>query len=136
MMNPSFYDIALYMQSAGFGVVGENIFGGEFGTDGSNDIDAQILVLTTTELFAIKEQAESVSAQFIVRGEKRQPQLSVSQKAREIIEHFNGITSNIEMNGFCYTEFDFESGSYIGRDEQERPVYSINFSTFRNSIGA
>ena len=134
-MNPAYYDVANYLASKGFGVVGGAIFGGEFGSSGDSDIDAQILVKDGISApFTIKDQAEDLTVQILVRGEKRESQLTLHTRAMAIYNHFVSYYGLINMGGTCYTDFEPENFAYIGRDDQERPLYTMNFQTYRNPI--
>ena len=127
-MNPLYYDIAFFLQSNGFGTLGSDLFGGEWGSP-----DKQTLVLegvaTPTDLKNLYEQP---SVQILVRGDKLEPDYKVYQRAYEIRKFMLSQSENVNVNG-CVLK-GFEEGSNIaplGKDQNERFIYSMNFTTYR-----
>lgn len=139
MKNPAYYDLCFYLQENGLGTLGSDLFGGEWGVTYNNteqnDIDRQVLVLggvaTPSDL---KDLYENVSIQILVRGAKNEPDYQVGQRAYTISKFLLSQPESICMNGVGYK--GFEEGTPVaplGKDENERFVYSMNFTTYRNA---
>lgn len=130
-MNPIYYDIALFLQANGFGTLGTDLFGGEWG-----DVDAQTLVLegvaTPTDL---KDVYENPSVQILVRGNVNEQDYLVYRKAYALHKFMLSLPENVDANGTCYK--GFEEGSNLaplGKDENQRFTYSMNYYTWRNPL--
>lgn len=137
--NPVYADVMVLLSDNGFGVVGDVIFGGEWGTTTGNiDIDEQILVLDGVGVPSdLKDLFEQPSVQILVRGATRgmpdSAEIEVYSRAKQISNFLLSQPETIDINGNCYT--GFEEGSNIaplGKDENERFTYSMNFTTYRN----
>ena len=127
--NPVYYDLALHLDQSEKGSLGQDLFGGEWGP-----VSRQILILegvgTPSDL---KSLFEAPGVQVLVRGEKRERDVDVYRRAKNIRDFILGIPDRTEINGTCYTGFEEASNlAALGKDEEERFVYSMNFNTFRN----
>jgi len=130
--NAIHFDIATLLNDNTFGVLGTDLFGGEWGIG----FDAQTLVLdgvgTPSDL---KEVYEQPSVQIIVRGEKNQAAHIVYSSAKAISDFLLSQSECVTINTTVYK--GFEQGSNIaalGKDENERHSYSMNFYTYRNAF--
>jgi hypothetical protein len=128
-MNATYYDVAQLLEDNGFGLLGADIFGGEWG-----EPDKQILCLegvgTPSDIKALYEQT---SVQILVRGEKRARDHDTYTVARAVSLFLLGLSECVAVNGTDYK--GFEEGSNIaplGQDTNERFMYSMNFYTYRN----
>lgn len=130
-MNPIYVDAVLFLQSNGFGSLGSDLFGGEWG----ETVDKQILCLNGISTPAdLKDLYEPQSLQILVRGDKLERDLDVYSRAYDIRKFLLSRPENINMNGTCYK--GLEEGSNLaplGKDENQRFIYSMNFTTFRNA---
>lgn len=133
--NPAYADVMTLISDNALGVIGETLFGGEWGTkSGDVDIDEQVMVLegpgTPSD---IKEMYENPAIQILVRGIKRGRDIDVYSKAKAVSDLLLLTVDGFEINGTCYTGFEETSNiAQLGKDSNERFVYSMNFSTFRN----
>ena len=130
-MNPIYVDAAFFLQANGFGSLGTDLFGGEWG----EVKDKQILCLNGIATPAdLKDLYEPQSLQILVRGDKLERDMDVYKRAYDIRKFFLSQPECIEMNGTPYKGFE-ENASVapLGKDESQRFIYSMNFSTFRNS---
>jgi hypothetical protein len=130
-MNAIHYDIAWLLSSNGIGQLGEDLFGGEWG-----QTDKQVLVLdgvgTPSEL---KTQYEQPSVQILVRGDRNEASHLVYEKAKQVSDFLLSLDSNVAVNSANYKGFEQETNiAQLGKDENERFVYSMNFSTYRDAF--
>lgn len=131
-MNPTYADTATLLSLNGFGAMGTDIFGGEWGSP-----DKQILCLEGVGVPSdLKDIYEQPSVQILVRGTKSgtgSRDIDVYTAAKAISDFLLQQLEHVEISGTCY--LGFEQGSNIaplGKDENERFVYSLNFMTYRN----
>jgi hypothetical protein len=129
--NAIHYDVATLLNDNALGTLGTDLFGGEWGTP-----DAQTLVLdgagTPSDL---KELYEQPSVQILVRGERQEAAHMVYTKAKVISDFLLSQSECVTINATDYK--GFEQGSNIaalGKDENERHIYSMNFYTWRNAF--
>ena len=130
-MNPVYYDVAFYLDANGFGTLGTDLFGGEWG-----QVDKQILVLggagTPSELKSLYEMPD---IQILVRGNKSESDRHVYAIAKGVSDLLLSALDNVDINGTCYTGFEPSSNiAPLGKDENERFIYSMNFTTYRNAF--
>ena len=126
---PVYYHVAFFLSINGFGALGEDIFGGQWGP-----VDEQVLVLNGVGVAADpKELYENPGLQIIVRGKKGLADHEVYTRAKSISDFLLAQLDNVEISGVCYTGFEESSNiANLGKDDNERFVYSMNFTTFRN----
>lgn len=126
---PVYYHVAFFLSINGFGTLGETIFGGKWGKP-----DEQVLVLNGVGSPADpKETYENPGLQIIVRGKKGLADHEVYTTAKAISDFLLAQLDNVEISGVCYTGFEESSNiANLGKDENERFMYSMNFTTFRN----
>jgi hypothetical protein len=132
---PTYADVMTLLSDNSLGVIGEDLFGGEWGTKTLNtDIDEQVLVIegvgTPSEL---KDLYEQPSVQILVRGPKAGADIDVYQRAKRISNFLLSQSECTEINGKIYKGFEEGSNlAALGKDENQRFIYSMNFFTFRN----
>ena len=129
-MNPVYYDVAFHLQSNGFGTLGDDLFGGEWG-----DSDKQILVIDGAGIPSpLKDSYEQPSVQILVRGNKLEPDYQVYRAAKLIYDFMVSLPETVELNGTCYKGMEIGSNlAPLGKDENQRFIYSMNFTTWRNA---
>ena len=130
-MNSVSFDILTLLQSQGFGTIGTNMFGNELGT-----VDAQILVSDTGAYDSqLHELYENPTFQIIVRGNKKESNLTSYNKIRAIYEYLNtqGLTTINSQEYELFKSFGGING--LGRDDNDRYVWSCNFMTYRKIKG-
>ena len=125
---PTYYLVASLLSQNGFGSLRTDIFGGEWGR-----CDEQILVIEGIGTPADpKELYENPSVQILVRGDKRQASHEVYATAKNISDFMLTLPDSVDIDGVCYTGFEEASNiAQLGKDDNERFIYSMNFSTFR-----
>ena len=107
------------------GTVGTDLFAMEWG-----DEDEQTLILDTGGLpSALKEQYEQPTFQVLTRGAKKADANTSYQASRSVYEL---LIAQPTAGGLM--EFEPTGGppELIGRDENDRMIYSCNYYTFRN----
>lgn len=130
-------DIRTILNDAAKGASGTDLFSFQWGFGASGDeIDKQILVTHTDDTIAmIKDEYENPNFNIMVRGETQEGAKSVHDRARDIYEFLIQEKRQI-INGTEYIEFAPIAGLQpLGKDANNRFVFSMNFFTFRNSIG-
>jgi len=130
--NPTYFDVMTLLGDNGFGDIGTDLFGGEWGAP-----DSQVLVLEGPGSPSDhKDIYEQPSVQILVRGPKTgtdRRDIDVYARAKAISDFMLSQLECTEINGVKY--LGFEEGSNIaplGKDINERFVYSMNFFTWRN----
>ncbi len=126
---PTYFDVFTLLSDNGFGVIGVDLFGGEWGA-----VDEQILVLEGVGTPVIlKTEYENPGVQILVRGVPRGRDKDVYAKAKPISDFLLNLPADTLVNNICYAGFEETSNiAPLGKDENERFIYSMNFSTFRN----
>lgn len=129
-MNPVYYDVAFHLQSNGFGILGDDLFGGEWGKS-----DKQILVIDGTGTPSpLKDTYEQPSVQILVRGSKLESDYQVYRSAKLIYDFMVSLPETVELNGTCYKGMEIGSNlAPLGKDENQRFIYSMNFITWRSA---
>ena len=118
--------------------IGVNLFGNEFGHLNGAEIDKQILIVDTEGIDSdLKQLYEQPSFQIIARGGKDDDQLSLYEQLREIHEYLIQLPESVQINGCGYAGFE-PVGNIVplGRDDNKRFMYSVNYYTYRNTFGA
>jgi hypothetical protein len=137
-MNPVYVDAAFKLQSEfSFSdgsklVLGESLFGGEWGVD----IDMQVMLLDGVPAPSdLKDLFENVNLQVLVRGEKLEEDRKVYGRAYEVMRFFLNLPENTDLNGCIYKGFEQDSGLLqLGKDDNDRFTYSFNLSTQRGVL--
>lgn len=130
-MNAFYYDVATLLDDGLVALtLGTNLFGGEWDAGKQSQTLCIEGVGTPSDL---KDMYEQPSVQILVRGEKKQPDYQVYNQAKEISDFLLSQSECVTINTTDYK--GFEEGSTIaplGKDENERFVYSMNFYSWRN----
>ena len=82
----------------------------------------------------LKNLYEQPSVQILVRGDKSEYDAVVWRRANTINKFLLSQPESVSVNGTCYN--GFEQGSSLaplGKDDNERFIYSMNFTTYRNA---
>lgn len=132
-MNPFYYDTATLLSDGLTSLtLGSNLFGGEWNVGK----DKQTLCIEGVGFPSDqKELYEQPSVQILVRGDKGQADYRVYNMAKEISDFLLQQSECVTINSTDYK--GFEVGSTIaplGKDENERFVYSMNFYSWRNAF--
>ena len=132
-MNASYYDVATLLGSGIASLtLGTNLFGGEW----SAGVDKQVLCIEGVGVPSEqKELYEQPSVQILVRGDKNQPDYRVYNMAKEISDFLLQQPECVKINDTDYKGFEVGSSiAPLGKDENERFVYSMNFFSWRNAF--
>lgn len=135
IIDPVYVHIMFLLAANNLGTTGENLFGGEWGGP-----DEQTLVLDGVGVPSeLKDTFENPGFQIICRGSKPSDtgyrDIDVYQKAKAISNFLLAQTDHVEIQGVCYTGFEPSTNiAPLGKDENERFMYSMNFTTFRNAF--
>lgn len=137
-VNPTYVDVMALLVTGGLGTIGVDLFGGEWGHTGTQDVDEQVLVLEGVGFPSPQPDVfEQPGVQILVRGPRsNQPDgrdIDVYVRAKAISDYLLTLPDTTEVNSVCYK--GFEEGSNIaplGKDENKRFIYSLNFFTWRN----
>ena len=137
-MNPVYYDVAFHLQSNGFGTLGDDLFGGEWGfkvgpNEAHEEVDKQILVLSSSGIPSdLKNLYEQPNLQIIVRGDRNETDLTIWRRSNEIFRFLLSLPETININGCIYKGFEEASGLLqLGKDTNQRFAYSFNLTTYR-----
>jgi len=130
MSNAPSFDIMTLLGANGFGTIGTDLFCLMW----NPGTDKQTLVMDSegfdTEQ---KDQYEQPGFQILVRGDKRESPKIVHDRARLIWLFIKDSSDSVTINSVEYLGFEL-SGNMVtlGKDENERFTYSMNFFTYRN----
>jgi len=130
--NAVYYDITQLLSDNGFGTLGTNLNGSEW----LIGVDAQTLVLDGVGTASpLKQTYEQTSVQILVRGEKLQASHLVYATAKAIYDFLVTQSESVTINTTEYKGFEPSSDiAPLGKDANERHIYSMNFSTYRAAI--
>jgi hypothetical protein len=127
-MNQPSKDVADYLAAQGLGAVGTDIFYGQWGTP-----DTQLCILDATGIPSdMPDTYEQPGVQVLARGTPIEGAAPVYGRARAAWEEL--VTAGIvTINGVIYQCFEPQAAPFgLGRDENSRHVYTMNFWTLRN----
>lgn len=133
-MNAASFDIATLLSANGFGV-----FGGVGANLGAmawlEDVDEQVVVLDSGSIDRpLALQSEQPTFQILARG-KRGDDMNVAYGTIRAIHEFLLPLSTTVINGEDYLSFFPTSApTGIGRDKNDRAVFTANYYTFRNPL--
>ena len=125
-------DIVNYLETNDFGIVGDDLFGMEWGAD----VNEQILVMDVeSNQVENKDHISNVNFQLLCRGEQADDARNAYNKLKAVHDFL--ITQSdkgVDIGGTVYLGFHPRQGDLIalGRDKNDRYVFSINYFTFRN----
>ena len=132
-MNAVSFDIATMLGANGFGT---------FGADGSiyafawnEKLDEQILIMGSGNIpVPLKELNENPRFQILVRG-KKGADINTAYGVIDSIHRFLIVQARQTINLTEYAYYEPVTGIIsLGRDENDRYVFSSNYYTFRESI--
>ena len=124
-------DMISLLQTNTFGSIGTDLFAMAWG----DDVDAQILIMDTSGIASmLKVEYENPTFQILVRGARNADLNTAYQLARSIFE-FLIVQVRQVIDTTEYLEYEPTSSIIsLGRDENDRAVFSMNFYTFRCPI--
>lgn len=131
-------DIRQLLNDNSKGTQGVDLFPFEWGCDDTGaEIDKQILVIDGPNIDVIvKEDFERPTFVIYVRGSTNESSKSVYDRVRDIYE-FMIVQERQTINGTEYLQYEpIAAPIALTKDSNNRFTYSINFSTYRNAIGA
>lgn len=130
-MNPVSFDIMTLLSDNAFGVISTDLFAMGWG----EGIDSQILIMDVAGGDSpLKEVYENPHFQIIVRGEKNADFLTAYGRIKSIHEFLISLPTGA-INGTDYLEFEpFSTIAALGRDDNDRAIFSMNYYTFRDPI--
>lgn len=129
-MNSTAFDVSELLNAEGsFGTLGTDLRSGEWGK-----ADKQILVMEGVGTpSTLKRSYEQTGVQILVRGEKNAADNTVYAVAKSVSDFLLLKSDCVTINGTVYKGFEESSNiAALGKDENQRFVYSCNFSTYRN----
>lgn len=128
---PAYLDLANFLAANGFGTMGDDIWAGEWGPP-----NRQLMLLNGVGVPSeLKDLFENPGIQIFARGEKHVADHVVYAAAKAVSDFILSLADNIEIQGVCYTGFEPTTNIVnLGKDSNERFIYSMNFTTFRNVI--
>lgn len=119
--------VAEILQTAALGTISTDLFYMALGPDDKND---QIVIYDNEGFTSqLPEQFEQPAFQVVVRGDKDADAEVAYNRARAIYEFLILFTGGVEFTGFE----PIGSINALGRDENTRPQFTMNFYAFRNS---
>ena len=131
-MNAVSFDIATLLAANGFGNFGDP--GGNIGAMAwLEGVDTQVLILDTGSIDRpLALQSEQPTFQILSRGNKG-GDLKVAHDKLRTIHEFLLPLGTTTINGEDYLSFfPISAPTGIGRDKNDRAVFTANYSTFRN----
>lgn len=129
-------DIRTLLHNGGKGTQGTDLFSFQWGSGASGvEIDKQILVSDREPIPAlIKDEYENPVFEVLVRGGRNENVKAVHDRARDIYEWMCTLPRQ-EVTPSTYIQFAPVGGMIsLGRDDNSRPVFSMTFFTYRESI--
>ena len=132
-MNAFYFDVATLLNDGLASLtLGSTLFGGEWNAG----TDKQALCIEGVGVPSDqKELYEQPSVQILVRGDKLQADYHVYRMAKEISDFLLQQSECVTINATTYKGFEVGSTiSPLGKDENERFVYSMNFYSWRNAF--
>lgn len=131
MTNSVAKDIATLLVANGLGVLGTSLFAEEFGPD---TIDVQTVVISTGGINPEDKQAhEHLTFQVLCRGARNASSSSVYTMEKNIYDLLVALPEQNTINSTNYLGFEPVSNiASLGRDENDRFVYTMNYSTYRD----
>jgi len=127
-------DIATLLNDNGFGSLGTDLFAMTWGTNSSQQINKQILVMDTSGFDSnLRLEFEQPGFQILTRGDKRESPKDVYDRARAVHIFLINQPDLLTINGVDYLGFEpIGNLAPLGKDENERFIFTMNYFTFRN----
>ncbi len=125
-------DIRVLLNDNGKGTSATDLFSFQWGALKGVEIDKQIMIRETDSVDAlIKDEYEQPVFNILVRGDIGEKVKSVHDRARDIYE-FLLVRTREEINNNEYVQFAPMGGLVpMGKDANNRAVFSMTFYTFR-----
>lgn len=125
-MNAVSVDVMALLAANALGTIGTNLFAMEWG----EGVDEQTLILDTGGVPSpLKEAYEQPTFQVLARGKRKADANTSYQASRAIYEFLIAQPTALDLMGF---EPVGGPPELLGRDENDRMIYSCNYYTFRN----
>lgn len=130
MSNAVSFDIMQLLAANGFGTQGTDLFALEWGAG----IDKQILIMDSEGLESEQKLAnEHPGFQVLTRGGKKESQGVAYASARAVHIFLINRPDLLTINGVDYLGFEPVSNLIpLGRDDNQRYTFSVNYLTYRN----
>lgn len=129
-MNQVSFDIMTLLDGNGHGTIGTDLGAAEW-----LDVDKQVIILDTGSIDRdLALQSEQPTFQILSRGKKNES-MKVAYDTLQAIHEFLLPLGKTTINGEDYLSFfPVSAPTGIGRDKNDRAVYTANYSTFRNPL--
>jgi hypothetical protein len=133
ILTPAYFDVMTILSDNNLGKIDSDLFGGEWGS-----CDKQTLCLEGVGVPSeLKQTYENPGIQILCRGEKAGQEggrdIDVYAQAKAVSDFLLNLDERVTINDVCYTGFEPSSNiAPLGKDENERFIYSMNFTTYRN----
>lgn len=130
-MNAPHFDIASKIGAGTSLTLGTDLFCGEWGR-----ADYQVLVMDgVAPPSDLPFSYEQIGIQILVRGAKSQAARSVYETGKMVYDFIISLPDNFDANGCQYSSFEPSSNlAHIGKDENERHIYTMNFTAYRSGV--
>ena len=130
-MNAVSFDIMTLLSANALGTIGSDL-GGAAWLEG---VDEQIIIIDTGSIDRpLALQTEQPTFQILSRGKRNASLKDAHDKLRAIHEFLLPLGTTV-INGEDYLSFfPVSSPTGIGRDKNDRAVFTANYSTFRNPL--
>ena len=130
-MNQPSFDIMTLLGANGLGTIGTDL-GGAAWLEG---VDEQVIILDTGSIDRpLALQSEQPTFQILSRG-KKNDSMKVAHDTLRAIHEFLLPLGTTTINGEDYLSFfPINAPTGIGRDDEDRAVFTANYSTFRNPL--
>lgn len=130
-MNAVSFDIMTLLSDNALGTIGTDL-GAMAWLEG---VDEQVIVIDTGSIDrGLALQSEQPTFQILARGKKNDDLLVAHDKLRTIHEFLLPLGTTV-INGDDYLSFfPVSAPTGIGRDKNDRAVFTANYSTFRNPL--
>ena len=134
-LNAPSFDIMTLLDAEGKGVTGQDLFASTWGKVGNQEVNEQVLIVDRdSSTSPLPETYENVTFQVMARGKINASFKPAHDKLRDIYE-FLAQAPVQDVNGTGYNKFNpVGPPSSLGRDDTGRPLWTMNFFSYRNAI--
>ena len=131
-MNAVCFDIMNLLAANGLGTIGTDLFAFAW----AEGVDRQTLIIDNAGIdTTLKESHENPVFQLLVRGERGEDMNTTYAVIRDTHEFLIAQPTQV-LDGNEYYQYEpISTLLTLGRDNNDRAVYSMNYKTFRQSIG-
>ena len=136
-MNAVAFDIMTLLNDNIAGLTtAQNLFANMWGHLNGQEIDQQLLVVDSEGITSpLKDAWEQPVFQILTRGNKGADTLDAYNVMREVHEFLISQPEVVLINGCQYLGFEPQGTiAPLGRDENDRMVYSMRYYSYRNPI--